>query len=262
MGDRNASGIELLEYVARSPCRVWILERLCETGPASRAELQADVDVVRTTLQRNLNGLAERGLVREIDRTYELTSAGSLVASGVCDALELVEPAVELRPVLEQLPTDTFGFDLERLADATVVEATTPNPYAPAERHARRLAGADEIRLLLPVAGGKPVETSREVVEDGMSQELVVTPSVAETLRTEPSIKTQFEEITEIGDVTVSEYDGEIPFFLGIHDEIVQIGVVDGSGMPTALLESTDPTVREWAADCFEEYKQHSERIW
>ena len=65
MADRRGEAIGTLEFVARSPSRVLILETLAEEGVASRESLAAEVDVVRTTLQRSLQGLADRGLIRE-----------------------------------------------------------------------------------------------------------------------------------------------------------------------------------------------------
>lgn len=261
MSDRMGAAIETLEYVARSPSRVQILEILSSEGPVSRESLKAETDVVRTTLQRNLTGLAERGLIRERDRWYELTSAGALTVAGVSAALDRVETAVRLRPVLERLPAETLDCDLARLADASVVEATATNPYGPVEYHATTLADVDRARLLLPIVSAKPIETARRAVESGAVFELVVTESVAETLRTESPIAETFATVADTGSVTVSVVDDVIPFFLGIVDGAVQIGVPDDNGLPAALLESTDPRVKTWAVGRFEAFKQRSTRF-
>ncbi|WP_226479316.1 helix-turn-helix transcriptional regulator [Natrinema amylolyticum] len=252
MGDRTGDEIEMLEYVTRSPTRVRILETLAAEGDVSRDALRTVVDVVRTTLQRNLDGLAERGLLRERDRRYELTSAGALVATAVTTAVDRVGAAIRLRPVLERIPATELGFDLERLVDATVVESTTANPYAPVERHAASLADAAHVRAILPATGANPLETSREAIESGAVFELLVTESVAETLRTDPAIADTFAAMVDAESLSVSIVEDEIPFYLGVVDDAVQIGVHDESGLPTALLESTDARVREWAIGRFE----------
>ncbi|ELY66524.1 helix-turn-helix transcriptional regulator [Natrinema versiforme] len=252
MTDRKGDAIETLEYVARSPSRVRILETLSAEGAVSRDALRAEVDVVRTTLQRNLTGLIERGLIRERDRRYELTSAGSLATGGLSTAIERIDAAERLRPVLERIPPAELAFDLERLVDATVVEATTANPYGPVEHHAASLADARHARLALPAAGAEPIKRTREAVEAGAVFELIVTESVAETLRTEPSIADSFATIAASDSVSVSVVERGIPFYLGVIDDAVQIGVDDDTGLPTALLESTDARVREWAIDRFD----------
>lgn len=56
------------------------------------------------------------------------------------------------------------------------------------------------------------------------------------------------------------EFDGEIPYFIGILDDAVQIGV-DEAGKPRALLESEHPEVRTWAENTIEEYKEEAEPV-
>ena len=258
MADRRGEAIGTLEFVARSPSRISILETLAEDGIASRDSLAAEVDVVRTTLQRSLQGLTDRGLIRERNRQYELTAAGALVTSGLSAALEGVGAATRLKPVLERLPAETFEFDIERLADATVVESTTATPYAPVERHAASLADAKHARLLLPAVGTKPIETTQDALETGATVELVVTTSIAETLRTASPIAEQFMAVVDSDGFSVSVAPAEIEFYLGIVDETVQIGVHDESGVPAALLESTDDRVRHWAIDRFDAFKRRA----
>ncbi|WP_222918789.1 transcriptional regulator [Natrinema sp. SYSU A 869] len=258
MGDQTGDAIETLEYVARSPTRVRILETLSEDGAVSRDSLRAEVDVVRTTLQRNLDGLAERGLLRERGRRYGLTSAGALATGAVTTALDRIGVAVRLRPVLERIPAAELEFDLEELVDATVVESTTANPYAPVEHHVASLSGAAHVRALLPATGTKQLERTREAIESGAAFELLVTESVAKTLRTDPSIADTFAAMADEESLSVSVVDAEILFYLGIVDDAVQIGVHDGSGLPTALLESTDTRVREWAISRFETHEERA----
>ncbi|MFD1562026.1 helix-turn-helix transcriptional regulator [Haloarchaeobius amylolyticus] len=258
MVDRRGEAIGTLEFVARSPSRVLILETLAEEGVASRESLAAEVEVVRTTLQRSLRGLADRGLIRERGRQYELTSAGALVTRGLSAALERVSSANRLEPVLKRISAEEFTFDIDRLADATVVESTTANPYAPVDRHAASLADATHARLLLPAAGAKPLETTQQAIDAGATFELVVTTSVAETLRTSSPIADVFAPIAADDSVSVSVVTDEIEWYLGIVDDTVQIGVHDERGVPAALLESADDRVREWAIDRFDAFQRRA----
>ncbi|WP_226006966.1 helix-turn-helix transcriptional regulator [Natrinema salinisoli] len=261
MSDRNGLAIETLEYVSRSQNRVRILETLSAEGAVSRESLMAETGVVRTTLQRNLIGLAERGLIRERDQRYELTSAGSLAAAGLSTALERIGAAVRLRPVLERLPADALGFDPNRLADAAVVESTPANPYGPVERHVAALPGVEHARLALPATGANQLEQSRRAIDSGAVFEVVVTEGVAETVRTDPLVSDSFAAIADTDSMTVSVAEDGISFYLGILDETVQIAVYDENGVPTALLESTDERVREWAVDRFDTLERRSEPI-
>lgn len=252
MSDRRDAAVETLEFVARSPSRVRILERLDAEGAASRETLSAEVDVVRTTLSRSLSALVDRGLIRERGQRYEITAAGSLVADGVAAALERTEAAIRLRPVLERLDGEWLAVDPERLTDATVVEATTANPYAPVHRHAATLADADRVRAILPATGVEPLETSREAIADGAVFELLLAESVAESVRADRALADAFAAILEEPSASVAVVDEAVPFYLGVVDGTVQLGVHDDGGLPTALLESTDDRIREWAIGRFE----------
>lgn len=252
--------IDAIGYVARSSCRVRILELLSERTVASRDELQAAVDVVRTTLQRNLEGLADRGLVRERERAYELTAAGSYVAQALEAALSRAIPAVELRPVLERLPADDLSIEPERLRDATVYEATPSNPYQPVERHASVVADADHARLVLPATAAKPTAEAGSNADGDTLHEVVATPDVVDAIESDPSLSEAVDEFAD-GSYRLSVYDGPITYFVGVLDDVVQIGVHDDGGLPAALLESTDAQLRAWAIDRFESLESEATRL-
>ncbi|OLZ40654.1 hypothetical protein A6E15_06450 [Natrinema saccharevitans] len=256
MSDRTDAAVETLEFVTRSPSRVRILERLDAEGTVSRDALSAEVGVVRTTLSRSLSALVDRGLVRERGNRYEITAAGSLVAEGVAAALERTDAAVRLRPVLERLDEEWLGVDPARLIDATVVEATTANPYAPVTRHAATLAEADRVRAVLPATGVEPLEASREAIADGAVFEVLLAEPVAESVRADPALTDAFATILDEPSVSVGIVDESVPFYLGVVDRTVQFGVHDDSGLPTALLESTDDRVRERALERFDALKR------
>jgi hypothetical protein len=56
----------------------------------------------------------------------------------------------------------------------------------------------------------------------------------------------------------LSVYDGEVPYYLGVLDETVQIGVEDENGMPRALLETDVEGLGEWASDTYAQYRERS----
>lgn len=252
-----------VEFIVRSPVRVRILECLLERGRQTRRELQAELDVVRTTVQRNLDSLEERELILAVDDGYEISLGGEMVSNELHTLTETVAFVAEAGPVLGQLAAKLPEFDPDPqwLTDATVVEATTANPYAPVEKHAETMAEAEHARLVLPATGANPLETARERVVEEAYHEAIVTPDVAETLREEPEFSETFEAMVEAGSVAVHRYDGEIPCYLGVLDDVVQFGVQDETGIPRALLETTHPEVLEWAIERFESYRDAAERL-
>lgn len=266
MGTDTRSAREVVEFLVRSEHRLEILARLGD-GPVPKRELTASVDAVRTTVQRNLDALEDRGLVRRRDRSYEATEAGTLIASHLQDLLETTAAGLDLQPALEVVAEANEAFDPDpeigpgALVDARVVEATTENPYAPVREHEARLAETDHARLVLPASAPDPLETSLDAIEGGAVHEAVVTPDLAETLRTDPAFRETFEAFDASDAVRVDRYDGDISSYVGVLDDVVQIGVHDERGIPALLVESDDERVRSWAIDLFDAYRTASERI-
>lgn len=266
MGADTTSTRELIAFLVRSECRLEILARLAD-GPVSKRELTASLDAVRTTVQRNLDALEERDLIRRRDRSYEITAAGALIASQVQDLLDAATEALRLEPALEVVADANATFDPEpaiepsALRDADVVEATTADPYAPVRRHEERMDGTDSARLVLPAAAPDPLETGLEAVRDGAVHEAVVTPDLAETLRSDPAFRETFDALAETDNVVCYRYPDDISAFVGVLDDVVQIGVHDDRGVPALLVESEADRVRAWAIDLFDAYRSRSERI-
>lgn len=254
--------VDAVSFLARSPNRVAVLDALRRGGPLDRRVLRDRFDVARTTLQRNLDALAERGWVRETDAGYVATPAGAAVARDLATLRDTMDAAGRLRPVLQWLPDDALDLDLHALADADVVTADSSDPYAPVDRHVDALERADRVRALLPAVGLRAMAAARERVRaDGSEYDLVVEPGVADTLRHDPGYAAGVDELVASGQVAVRVHDGEIPYYLGLLDDAVQLGVSDATGMPRALLESDDATVRDWASGVYDEYRADADPV-
>lgn len=251
--------LEVIEFVVRSECRVDILELLAADGPVPKRELRDLVDGVRTTLQRNLDALAGRDLVQRTDDGYEITIVGRSIAEELGELRSVTARALEVGAVTRHLPESTLGIELDELEDPTVFEATTANPYLPVEKHRERLADAERARLVLPATAARSLETAESAIADGSYHEVVASADVTETLESE--LSDPFETMVASGTCDYYRYDGDVEFYLGVLDDVVQIGVHNDAGMPQALLESEANSLRTWAIERFESYRQESEPI-
>jgi hypothetical protein len=66
--------------------------------------------------------------------------------------------------------------------------------------------------------------------------------------------------MVDTGRFEVHVHDGDIPYYLGILDDTVQMGVNE-DGEPRGLLETDSEEVREWAENRYESYKQEAEPL-
>lgn len=259
----DVAPLEKVEFLARSPNRVDLLDILAERGPVSRDVLKDELAVSRSTLQRNLRQLEDREWIRRVDDEYDITALGKRVLLDLRNLVRTMRLDTKLAPIVKWLPPDAFDFDLRLLADATVTLSTPSDPYAPVTRHIQALESSESYRGLLPSVDSRAIELGKRRMTRGETEkaEIVIERAVAETLRATPSYERQFEEIVETGLMDVYVYEGHLPFYLGLIDDTVQIGAEDASGMQRALLEVDHPEVIAWAEKTFETYKQQATKI-
>lgn len=258
--EAHSKEIEDIEFLARSHARMGILAELNEHGPLSKHELRSRVDVSRTTLIRALKSLERRGWITNTTNEYAIAHCGRLIFREFTSLIESVEHATELQPVLEHLDIEALDLDPRLLADAEVTVSSPSNPYAPVVQHVEALRTAEEVRCLLGVVGYEAMDVAAERVQAGtVSYELVVDSVCADALRSDPHYAEAFETCISTDAFDVWVYDGDVPCYIGVLDEIVQLGVEDQGGIPRALLETRSQEARTWADDIYAEYKQQAE---
>jgi predicted transcriptional regulator len=254
--------LDAVAFLARAPNRAAVLDALRRDGPLDRRALRDRFDAARTTLGRNLDALADRGWVRDDGDEYAVTPAGAAVADDFAALRDTAEAADRLQPVLARLSADAFPAALDAFADATVVTADGGDPYAPVNRHVVALRSAEQVRCLLPVVGLNALDATCERVRASDAEhEAVVEPAVADVLRSDPAYAPGVEELAAFDRVAVHVCDDAIPFYLGVLDDLVQVGVSDGDGVPQALMETRDDAARAWAAETYRSYRDRADRL-
>lgn len=250
--------VENIELLARSEHRVRILDLLCEHGSLEKHALGSRLDASRTTVGRNLAALEEQGWIRRTNGDCTITRQGELVAKAFDDLVGEVELAAKLQSFMQWVPDGSLDLDLSLLADAEVTLAQPGDPWAMVNRHVNAIEKTSDDRVVLPVTGLHAFEAiHRKIVDGDARAELVAAPSVAETFRTNPDYAPLFEELVATDRFEVRVYDGTVPYYLGVLDSTVQIGV-DEEEDPRALLETTNEEVREWALEQYRGYKRRS----
>jgi predicted transcriptional regulator len=246
-------------FLAGSPSRLALLGELRGARGLTERELRERVEGSRTTVHRNLDKLCERDWVRNSGGQYSITTAGECVFDQFGALLDTIETASRLQPFLEYVSSETLDLEIRWLRDAELTTAESGNPLAMVNRHAEGMKQATMLQILLPVAGLHPHEVVHERVLRGeLEVEIVVSPSVAETVLSDPDFADLTTELIETGRFDLYVYDGEIPYYLGVHDEKVEIGV-DDDETPKALVEATSEQVYEWAQSKYAQYESAAE---
>lgn len=251
------TSVDEIAFLVGSAHRVRILGALYDRDACSRDELRELVDASRTTVQRNVQALEERGWITNSSVEYDITPVGALVTEELLGLVETMQLATDLRKALRWLPREELGFDLRELRDAAVTVASPTSPYAPVDQLVTALETATRFRGLFATASLATVEVlqSRAGVAD-THWCVILTADGREALSSDYAER--FASLRAADALDLHAYPGDVPFYLGLLDDEVQLGFTDGDGVLKALVQSTSPTVREWADDTFEAYYDES----
>lgn len=259
---RDEEAIEHIEFLSRSKVRAQLLEVLYQKGELSRDELRDAIPGSRTTIQRNVESLVERGWVKNTNRTYTIAPCGEMVAEAFSTCHQKVRASERLQPFLKWTSTDVLDIDLEHFADATVVTATENDPYAPVNAHIESLKRAEYVTAVLPSVGRDAAEITSKRAKDGNAEyDVIVEEDCVDVLVGDQKYARHLEDVVGTDRYSISVFDGTVPYYLGVLDEKVQIGVEGDDGIPRALVETESEPIREWAREKLRSYREKSRPI-
>lgn len=243
-----------IQFLTGSAQRREVLTALCEE-PARPAELCADIDATRTTIQRILAGFRDRQWVVKHDGRYRTTITGQQVCTQYRNLLNTAEHARELGPLAAHLGPVADDIPVEPLKDGRLTVSEEGSPLATLSRFTDWMGGIDEsLRAVSPVVARPFNDIGAELLASGTDIELVINTEVLERSRV------QYRSDLELG-VEHDEMDiyvQETPLPVGIAMDVERVCIVaydDGNNMQ-AMLESTDGELYQWAADTYEQYRE------
>ena len=258
----NGDPLEWIVFLARSEARVDVLEYLTEHGETTQSDVAAEIAVSERTITRTFNQFVDRGWVETESRSYRLTSVGELVAREFLSLTGSFQEIEALSPFCRWFPTAAYDLDISKLLGAEVTAHSESEPYAPARAQSQLLERTNTYRALLPSVDLEGTEVAYEEMKAGrLETELIVPPRIKETMGNHEYTPLLREHIAA-GRLVLRVAEHVPEFHLGLADDgIVQIGVEDDSGLPRALVETTDPDVRSWGEEIYSEYRAQSTTV-
>jgi len=263
--DASAEALEDIAYLSRSANRVAILDGLTE-GPYSRRTLVELTGASRTTLDRIMNELEEKGWAeRTADGTYVATAQGTHLMKRFRPFVESVEALHRLDDAVTWLPIDELSIGLEHFSDAAVRRPETADPVETIDFMDDLLTTASEFRVLAHLVPPEPLgETMRDSVVSGqMTMDGVITDTLFSYLTADPERAARWNTVVKAG-ADLYRREGPIPCNLWIFDETVLIKksgpepIDDSYGVPIVTENST---VRLWAHDLIDNWITDATRI-
>lgn len=252
---------EFFAFLARSDNRVTVLATLATGASCTRAELQRETGIPRSTLSRILSDLEGRELVSRDGHRYEVTPFGRFLAGKLSSVFDAVEAVQKLQRLLKQLSDAEPDITFAAHTSSEILTPTSGDPKAPVRRFTDLLHTASRVRMLVP--GVIPVlsEVESTIGERTQTLEVVIPRSAFERERDDSLSSQRVRGVLTSGDVSLFSYNGDIAHLAGTIDETAVVGLTDDAGTIQGYIETSDETVRSWTEAVIEAYQQHASRV-
>jgi predicted transcriptional regulator len=186
--------------------------RALADGGRRKCELDAELDVSRSTIDRAIRELEGLGLVERAGDGYYRTLSGSLALDEYDRFQSRMDGVLGTREVLSPLPSDT-DIDAAVLADAEVVVSDRHSPLRPARHQIEIVERATHIRGVASAVLPQHVDAYYDgIVERGMHAEIVLSASVMERVVADHDQK--FHDSLTTGRIDLRQLDRDLPFSL------------------------------------------------
>ena len=123
---------------------------------------------------------------------------------------------------------------------------------------------ADRRRLLGSTLGTASFDDRKEQARrdfgrlQEMEVETIVSRAMLEQGMSDPEIRRMTLEHWDSDRMNAYLYDGKIPLILAIADDTAMLAATDENGIPTAVIETENETIRSWVETKLDEYREQS----
>lgn len=257
--------IEDIAYFSRSANRIRILDALTR-GPHTRREMEEFTEASRTTLDRIVNELEERGWAeRTPDGDYVATPTGTHLVAQLMPFIDSVTAIHQLGEAVAWLPDDELSIGLHHFKNAFVRRPEQGDPIETGEYYIELFRDTTDFRVLTNLAAPGPVarKLRERVVTGEMTAECVITRDVIDLIRDNTDRSARWRDMVREG-ADVFAHSGPIPCNMYIFDDVVLIKkggpkpIDDAYGVP---IQSENEAVLSWGHDLIDEYRAGATRV-
>ena len=230
--------------------------------PIRKPELQARLDVSRSTVDYAVRELLEAGLVDRVPEGFQATLFGELAFATFTEYDRTLAGQCRAAAVLEVLPNGAI--DEPAVFDGA--EIALPDPAAP-DRPVRRflelVEACDSLLGFSPVVLEKYVDVFHDrIVNQAMRTEVIITREVLGHLAS--TYADRFREVLEAENCTIYESTAEPPFGLVLlevdGEELLGIVAHDETGIRGFLVNNL-PLARAWGERAYREYREQADEV-
>jgi predicted transcriptional regulator len=247
------AAVREIEFLARSAHRVEILYAVAER-PHRRDELRELTGASPANLGRVLRSFEKRNWIVRDGHYYEVTPLGEFVVNEFRGLHEAMNIEQKLRDVLQWLPAEVIGFDIELFIDAVVTVPEFDSPHQTVSRFVELVNETETLFGFAPTTARSDMEALFRSAIDGMKIEVIFPSILIETvLAFHPE---QAPKAIESGNMDILTHD-DLPCACAIFDDRIGLAGYDHeTGMMRVAIDTDAPEARQWAKELYRSYRR------
>lgn len=226
-------------------------------GIDDKREIQEELDVSRTTVDRALLELEDANVVTSTGSEYELSLYGQLLFEEYQRFFEQCDDISTSRTLLSYLPSETT-LDRRVLDSATVHHATRSAPQKPLGALERLVQQSGSLEGQLPVVVPRTITNlHRRITTDAVEAKLLFETDSVTYLSDAHGDK--LHEMQTANGVDIRRTDAKLPFGLVVSDSELWLGGYDtDGGLKGAIVNDREAAI-EWGLNTVRQSLEDSE---
>jgi predicted transcriptional regulator len=254
---------KLIQAIFSSRLKVQILLSLLN-GPKQLSELREITGSTSQAIIPKIRSLERLSLLEQQDHGYIITPVGRILTTKIGDLVLTLGELMQHREFwathdIEGIP-HPFLYQIGDLIGSDVKHDTTDDMFHVYTHFVTILQQAAYIHGISSVMSAPVADVIAERVIAGIPVELVVSRSVAESLKQEP-FAGKIQKLIPYGSFKIWVVDEPLRIGITVTDQYLSLGLnkqVSGVYDSSADLYSTDPKTREWAERLFHYYRSRA----
>ncbi|WP_150123138.1 hypothetical protein [Haladaptatus sp. R4] len=247
--------INTIGYLSKSEVRLEILD-VIDSEPLDLRDLMDITGSPRTTLQRNLSLLIERGWIDESPTGYTTTTTGSFLLREAKKTNKVVEKIHEIRPLIELIPSSS-EINIRRLNNFNVIVPDCSSPYRPANHLRESINASEYIRGVVSFMPKIIVDRFFDLSPESFdNEEFILTERAYSSLMEKTTSTPKWVSNSNYPDIRIFEND--FPYSLFILDEKILLAACDNIGRLEVLVEADCEESLNWAENIYSTHRLES----
>ena len=256
-----------IKYILTSTMRSKLLLTMYN-GPKNLEELRNELEKPSATILHGLKELETINLIKKVQKQYQLTSSGFLLATNM---IKLIENWASIsndvsfwnNHTLEDIPEE-FLKNMHLLKDATYVKSTTSELSNAFNRYVKLISNSDELKIIMPIYSENHFKHIIELLDNNKLKylELIVSKDILNSIELNETFKKSLLKNKKVKIICIEK---NLKLFLTYSKEFMSLTLFfkDGHYDDSQILIGESKNARKWGANIIDYYERvvHEESV-